>query len=348
MTPEKPITVREVADLVGGCVEGDETVRVGALAAMSAAGEGDLTFAADARYASRLAESKASAAIVAAEPAEAPMALIRVANVQAALAKLLGHLAGPEDLPPVGTHASAVVAPDAEVAPDAAVGPGVVIGAGARVGAGSVLCAHVVVGARAAVGARSVLREGVVVAAGCVIGDRVRIGPNSAIGQDGFGYYFADGAHRKIPHAGHVVIEDDVEIGACSCVDRAKFGATRIGAGTKIDNLVQVAHNVQIGRGCILAGLSGVAGSTRLGRGVVIGGHAGIRDNVSLGDGAQVAACSAVAGDVPDGQTVAGVPAAPAREQLRTLKALPKVPELLRRVRELEARLRALESPENH
>ena len=204
------------------------------------------------------------------------------------------------------------------------------------------------VGAGATLGRDVVLLEGAVVRYGCVLGDRVRIGSNSVIGYDGFGYYHLDGVHHKIPHAGNVVIEDDVEIGACSCVDRAKFGSTRICAGAKIDNLVQIAHNVHIGPGCLLAGHSGVAGSTKLGAYVVMGGHSGVRDNVSVGSGVRIAACSGVAADVPDGEAMAGTPALPAREEMRIMKAGKKLPDLLKRVKDLEARLKAIESSKDH
>lgn len=343
-----PATVNQIAQVVGGTVEGDGSVSVSALAPMDAAGPTDLTFAADERRAGRLSLSKAAAAIVAREPAAAPMPLIRVGDVQLAMIALLGHLSEPEDLPPVGRHASAVVAADAIVAPDAAIGPGVVIGSGAVIGAGCVLCANVSVGQAARIGEQSMLFEGVVVKARCVVGRRVRIGPNSVIGWDGFGYHFALGKHNKVPHAGNVVIADDVEIGACTCIDKAKFGSTFIGAGSKIDNLVQVGHNVQVGQGCILVGQCGIAGSTKMGNGVVIGGHAGVRDNITIGDGVQCAAYAAIAQDVPAGTTIAGIPATPAREQFRILQALTRLPELLKRVKELEARLSALESPKNH
>jgi UDP-3-O-[3-hydroxymyristoyl] glucosamine N-acyltransferase len=344
---DKPMTAREVAELVGGAVEGDGSVRLSGIAPIDAAGPGDLTFASDARHAASLSKSRAAAAIVGSESPAAPMTLIRVENVQAAVAKFLGELALPEDLPPAGAHSSAVIAPDAVVAPDAAVGPGVVVASGARIGSRASLCANVVVGARAVIGDESMLAEGVVVKADCVIGRRVRIGPNSVIGADGFGYYFAGGVHHKIPHIGNVVIEDDVEIGACSCVDRAKFGSTRVGAGTKIDNLVQVAHNVQIGRGCILVGQCGVAGSAKLGDYVAVGGNAGIRDNVTLGDRVQCSAFAAVASDVADGEIVAGIPAVPAKEQFRIMKACERLPDLIKRVRELEEKVKRLES-EDH
>jgi UDP-3-O-[3-hydroxymyristoyl] glucosamine N-acyltransferase len=346
---DRTLTVRAVAELVGGRLEGDGAAVVRGIAALETAGQGELTFAADSRYAARLAGSKASAALVADDASvSAAMPLIRVPHVQSAVAKLLGHWAPPADNPPRGIHPSAVIAPDAQVADTAAIGPGVTVGACARIGAGSVLRAGASVGREAVVGLDCLLAEGVVLGARCILGDRVVIGPNSVIGWDGFGYFFVGGKHHKIPHIGHVEIGDDVEIGACACVDRAKFGATRIGAGTKIDNLVQVAHNVQIGRHCILAAQVGVAGSARLGDGVILMGHVGVRDNITIGDGVTVAAYAAVAADVEAGQTVAGIPAREAREALRIVQTWPKLPDLLKRVRELESRIDGLESSKDH
>jgi UDP-3-O-[3-hydroxymyristoyl] glucosamine N-acyltransferase len=342
------MTVSQVASAIGGRVEGDGETIVARLAAIDSAITGDLTFAADERRAGKLVNCPAGAAIVGKEPANAAIPLIRVADVQQALARLLSELAGDEDLPPVGIDPSAKVAPDAAIAANVAVGPGVVVGSKASIGPGCVLCANVSVGANVAIGGKSVLFDGVVVRSGCQIGNNVRIGPNSVVGWDGFGYYFANGAHQKIVHAGNVVIEDDVEIGACTCIDKAKFGSTRVGRGSKIDNLVQIAHNVQIGNGCIIVGQSGLAGSSKLGNFVVIGGHAGIRDNITLGDGVQCSAFAAVAQDIQAGQVVAGVPAGPAREQFRMLQAMTKLPELLKRVKELESRLATLESTKDH
>jgi UDP-3-O-[3-hydroxymyristoyl] glucosamine N-acyltransferase len=341
--------VESLARLVGGSVEGDGSVALSGISAIDTAGPGEVTFASDAKRAAQLTACRAAAAIVPADAAvSASMPLVRVKNVQAAVASLLAHLSGPEDRPAVGVHPSAVIDETAHVAEGAAIGPGVTVGPRAHVGDGAVLCANVSIGSDVSVGERSFLAEGVVVKSSCRIGRGVRIGPNSVIGWDGFGYYFADGAHHKIPHAGNAIIEDDVEIGACSCVDRAKFGSTRIGRGTKIDNLVQVAHNVQIGQGCILAGLVGIAGSTKVGDFAIIMGHAGIRDNIVIGNKVQCAAFSAVASDVSDGEVVAGIPARPAREALRIVQAWPKLPDLLKRVRELETRLEALESPKDH
>jgi len=342
------MTVRAVAELVGGDVEGDGSVRVESIASLDEASGEQLTFAVDARRAAKLGDSGAAAAIVPRSVDVTGPALIRVDNVQAAVATLLEHVCPPEALPPTGVDASAVVADDAEIAPDAAIGPGVVVGARACVAGGAVLCANVTVGEDVRIGESSVLFEGVVVKPRCEIGRRVRIGPNSVIGHDGFGYYTVDGVHHRIPHAGNVIIDDDVDLGACCCVDRGKFGATRIGAGAKIDNLTQIAHNVQVGRGCLFAGQVGVAGSATLGDYVVLGGGAGVRDGVTVGDGVRCAAHSAIAWDVPPGETVVGTPAENARKMLRVLKARMQLPDLLKRVKKLEARLEQRESSEDN
>jgi len=338
------MTVQTIADIVSGQVEGDPAVEVTGVAPIDAATATDVTFAIDARRAAGLVNCSAGAAIVTRDAPPAEMPLVRVDDVNAAMAALLGHLAPAEDLPAGGIDPTACIAQDAELGPDVAVGPGVVIGPRARVGSGSALCANVSVGADVVIGQDVVLFDGVVIRHGCEVGSRVRIGPNSVIGFEGFGYYRADGVHHRVPHAGAVIIEDDVDIGACTCVDRGKLGPTRIGAGTKIDNLVQIGHTVQVGRACLMAGQVGIAGSARLGDEVVIGGNAGLRDNITVGDGVQCAAFSAVAGDVPAGQTVAGVPAVPARDAYRIIMARAKLPELLKRVRSLESRLKALES----
>ena len=283
-----PLTVRQVAQIVSGSVVGDPDAQVNALAGIEEAGPGDLTFAADARRAGKLASCRASAALVQrGVSAPGTMAAIQVADVQAALIDVLTAVAPPADLPPAGVHKSAVVDPSAQVAADAAIGPLVSIGRCAKVGAGTTLLAGVHIAAEATIGDNCLLYQGVVVGARCRLGNRVVIGPNSVIGFDGFGYYVQAGRPRHVPHIGTVVIEDDVELGACTCVDRAKFSQTRIGAGTKTDNLVQIAHNVQVGTGCLLAAMVAVGGSAKLGNNVVLGGHVAIRDNVIVGDGVQ-------------------------------------------------------------
>ena len=342
-------TLRELAERLGGRLEGNGSVTITGVGALASAGPGEITFVLDARRLSALPASRAGAAIVP-EDAEvqAPMPLLRVKHVQAALADLLGILGENESRPPAGVHPSAVLGEGVEMGRDVAIGPGVVVGAGAKLGDGVVLCPNVTVAPGAVIGAGTVLLAGTVIECACRIGRRCRIGPNAVIGGSGFGYFPADGRHRRVPHAGTVEIGDEVDIGACSCVDRAKFGATRIGDGTKIDNLVQVAHNCQIGRGCLLAGLVGVGGSVVLKDFTVLGGHAGVRDNIIIGSRVRASAFAAIAQDVPDGTTVAGVPAREARRQLRIYKTQERLPELRQRLRNLEKRLRALESAEDH
>ncbi|MCY2924192.1 MAG: UDP-3-O-(3-hydroxymyristoyl)glucosamine N-acyltransferase [Planctomycetota bacterium] len=342
-------TVSTLAQLLGAAVEGDGTVVIERIAGLKRAGAGEITFAVDPRRLHQLASCGAAAAVVSQAPPQRPehMSLLIVKDVDEAMATLLEHFGGPADRPAPSIHPTAQVSPAANVAADAVVGAHAVVGPGAEIGPRTVLGPNVAVAAGARVGADCFLEAGVVVGADCKIGDRVRVGPNSVVGSEGFGYYTRGGVHRKFRHIGNVVIEDDVEIGACSCVDRAKFGSTRVGAGSKIDNLVQIAHNVQIGRGCLLCGQVGIAGSAELGDYVVAGGHAGIRDGVHLGDRVQCSAFAAVAADVPDGQFVVGIPAAPAKEMYRVLQAQMKLPELLKRVKELETRLAALDSPKN-
>ncbi|MBN1553213.1 MAG: UDP-3-O-(3-hydroxymyristoyl)glucosamine N-acyltransferase [Phycisphaerae bacterium] len=334
------MTLRQIAECVGGIVEGDDSLSVKGLACLEEAGPEDLTFATESKHVTILVQSRAAAAIV---PRDAqidwPGALVCVQSVPLAMGRLLAMLAGPEDLPAAGIAESAVVDPTAQIASDAAIGPNVTIGPRVVVGAGTALCAGVAMGADVRVGDGCVLQEGVVVRSGCVVGNRVRIGPNGVIGADGYGYVFADGVHHKIPHAGNVVIEDDVELGACVCIDRAKWGSTRVGKGAKIDNLCQIAHAVQIGSGVLLAAQVGIAGSTKVGDFAMFGGQVGVRDNIQIAPGAIIGACACIAQSVETTQPQMGIPSRDMRGFLQQQKALEKLPELLRRVKKLERQL---------
>lgn len=342
------ITVEELAGRVGGKVEGDGRKVISGIAPLDAAGPDEVTFVADARRVGELGRTRAGAAIVFDACPAASLPLVRVANVEAAVAALLGLIGDGEDLPPAGIHPSAVVDGSAEVAADAAIGPTVCIGPRARIGAGAVLCAGAVVEADVVIGDSTILLPGTVVQRRCRIGSRCRIGPNAVIGSSGFGYHFDQGRHQRVPHVGEVEIGDNVDIGAGACVDRGKFGITCIGEGTKIDNLVQVAHNVQIGRHCLLVAQVGIAGSVVLKDYVVLGGAVGVRDNITIGRGVRCGGHSAIAHDVPDGQTLLGVPARDARQEMRLWNLYARLPETNQRILDLDKRIKALESPADH
>jgi UDP-3-O-[3-hydroxymyristoyl] glucosamine N-acyltransferase len=329
-------TLGEIADWVGGTVVGSPATPIRAVAGIEEAGPGELTFLANPKYRAWLAKTRAGAVLLAPGiEARDDLAVVRTENPYAALAKVLVLFdPGAPDLPD-GVHPQACVASEAEIAADAAIGPGVVVGRGASVGARTRLIGNSTIGESASVGGDCLLYPGVYVGARCRLGDRVIVQPGAIIGADGFGYAPSEGGYRKIPQIGIVIVEDDVEIGANACIDRATVGATRIGRGTKIDNLVQVAHNVAIGPGSALAAQAGVAGSTRLGKGVRLGGQAGLVGHLRVGDGASVGAQAGVIGDVAAGETVSGYPARPHREAMRVEAAMRRLPELVRRLKRL-------------
>lgn len=339
MTGGPALTLGEVAAAVGGTLEGPADRVIRGVGGLEEAGPEHLSFLANPRYRAALASTRAGGVLVDADETCPPhVACIRTKDPYAALVVVLSRLdPGPPQV--VGIHPSAVVDPSARLGESVGIGPHVVIGAGARVGARTRLAAGVVIGEGAALGADCYLHPNVVIGRGCIVGDRVQIHAGSVLGSDGFGYAPLDGGYRKVPQLGVVVLEDDVEIGANACLDRATFGETRIGRGTKIDNLVQIAHNVAVGEHSALAAQSGVAGSTRLGKGVVLGGQAGLIGHIRIGDGARVAAQAGVIGSVPAGETVSGYPARPHRDALRVAATLRKLPEW-------EARIRALEKGE--
>lgn len=269
--------------------------------------------------------------------------LLRVRNARLAYARALALLAPPEGRLPVGVHPTAQIAADAVIGEGAAVGAHAVIGEGAQIGPGAQIHPLVVVGPGAVVGEESVIYPNVTLYDGVRIGARVIVHAGSVIGSAGFGYVQDGERHVRVPHLGTVIVEDEVDIGANVTIDRGTTGATVIGEGTKIDNLVQVAHNVTVGKHCILAGQVGVSGSVTLGDGVMLAGQVGIADHVSMGAGAGGAARAGIMSDVPPGTVVMGAPARPRGEQLRMDAAARRLPELLRQVRELTRRVAELE-----
>lgn len=341
------ITVSDIARRLAAPIDGSAELELSEVAALEDAGPNSLSWLGSPRFEKAFLASRAGAVLTPPGVASIPgRTLIRVADPDLALTSVLPLFAPPLQRVPVGIHASAVVAADAQVE-GVAVGPHVVIGPGACIAAGTQLHAGVYVGSDARIGRDCVLWPNVVVRERCRLGDRVIVHPCTTIGADGFGYLFRGGQHVKVPQVGIVVIEDDVEIGANCAIDRAKCGVTRVRAGVKIDNLVQIGHNCDIGAGCVLVAQVGISGSCILGQGVVMGGQAGIADHVRLGDGVQVAAKSGVQRDVPPGQVLRGIPAIEMRRYHREVAAVGRLPELLDQVRELLKRVRELEAANN-
>lgn len=340
----KGYRLAEIAKWVGGAVRGDAGTLITGVAGVGEADSSQITWIANEKYLSQLQVSRAGAVVVSEQFGETPMPAVLVSDPAVAFSTILDRFAPPIPRPAVGVHPTACVAETAELGRDVAVGPNVVIGENAKVGDGAVLHAGVFIGDETAIGQACELWPGVVVRERCTLGNQVVIHPNTVIGADGFGYQFVDGRHAKIPQIGTVEIGDEVEIGANCCVDRAKFGTTRIGAGTKIDNLVQVAHNVQIGPTCVVVAQSGMGGSARLGRGVVIGGQTAIRDNVALGDGVQVGARSGVSKDISPGARVLGVPAVDIQQCQRERAKIRRLPEMAEQLKDLIKRVDRLET----
>ncbi len=333
-----------LAELVGGTVApADRERAVAGVAPLAEAGPDELAFLTHPRYRAQLAGTQAGAVLaLPGTPVPAGAALLAHPEPYRALATLLNALYPDPPVAP-GVHAAAWVDPGATVEDGAAVGPGAVVQAGAHVAAGAEIGAGAVIGAGVRIGVGSRVGEGAVVTGGAQVGADCRIGPGAVVGSAGFGYAPGDEGLARIPQAGTVVLEDGVDIGANTTVDRATLGATRLGAGSKLDNLVQVGHNVVIGRGAVIVAQAGIAGSTRLGDGVQVGGQVGIVGHLAIGDGARIGAGSGVGGDVPAGADYSGAPAFEHARWRRAVTALKGLPELVRRVRALErevARLR--------
>ncbi|MDR7416731.1 MAG: UDP-3-O-(3-hydroxymyristoyl)glucosamine N-acyltransferase [Armatimonadota bacterium] len=323
--------LEELAALVDGVLVGDGSVEIDRVAAPEEAGPGAVVVCYTPRALETARARGASAVVSQAAPQDLPAVV--VPEPRQALAILLEAL-GPTRIHPSGVHPTAAIAATAELAEGVAVGAYAVIEEGARIGAHSILYPHVYIGPHARVGSRCILYPHVVVGERCVVGDRVIVHSGAVLGSDGFGFVREPQGPRKIPQVGIVVLEDDVEVGAGTTIDRATLGETRIGAGTKIDNLVQIAHNVRIGRRCLIAAQTGIAGSTVVEDDVVIAGQVGVGDHVRIGRGAVVLALSGVTKDVPPGAVVSGFPARPHREVLRESALLREMVRRMRRERE--------------
>jgi UDP-3-O-[3-hydroxymyristoyl] glucosamine N-acyltransferase len=333
-----PYTTEEISKLIGGQVVGDTAAVLKNFATIENAQSGDLTFAENEEFFSRAEQSAATAIIADKRFSSAKKTLIQVPNARVAFAKALA-LFFPEPKFAAGIHPTAVVAATAKIDPTAHVGPHCVIGERVSLGARTVLQAGDFVGDDSKLAEDVNLFPNVTVYARSVIGNRVRIHSSSVIGSDGYGYVQDGPIHRKVPQIGNVVIGDDVEIGAGVMIDRGALGSTVIGKGTKIDNLVQVAHNVQIGEGSLLCAQVGIAGSVKLGNSVILAGQVGVAGHLNIGNQVIVGAKSGVMHDIPDGQKWMWIPAQPDRDVKRQLIAIQRLPELLKRVAGLEKKL---------
>jgi UDP-3-O-[3-hydroxymyristoyl] glucosamine N-acyltransferase len=334
-------TVAQIAERVRGEVFGDGSTLLTGFAQADAANDGNLTFADNETHFAAAEQGAAGAILVSGFFTSSKKPLIRVANARVAVARLLPVFFPSVQQPP-GVHPSAVIDPSAKIDPSAYIGPHCAVGPDVEIGARSALMGGNHLGQGTRIGEDVCLFPNAVIYARTVIGDRVTIHSGTVIGSDGYGYVLDEGRHRKVLQVGNVVIHDDVEVGANCSIDRAALGSTVIGAGTKIDNLVQVAHNVVMGRHCLIMGQAGVAGSTQLGDYTVIASQSGIAGHLKLGRQSTVGAKSGVMRDIPDGGTVLGYPAAPEKEAKRQWVGLQLLPRLVRRVSALEQMLARL------
>ena len=334
------MTLGEIAARVGGWVAPESAAKeISGLASLDDANPGDLSFYGNPKYLRAARKSRATAILVAHGFAEEIAAIrVWVDSPNDAFASILPDFTPPEVPRPAGVHSTAIVAPGVVVPSDAAVGPYAVIEQGARIGARSIVGAHCYLGHWSAVGDDCKLYPHVTIRERCTLANRVVVHSGAVIGADGFGYEFRDGTHQKIPQTGTVVIEDDVEIGANSTIDRARFGRTWIRKGTKIDNLVQIGHNVTVGEHCVLCAQVGISGSTRIGNFVTLAGKVGLGGHIELGDGVIFAAMSGTGKDVPAKSIMFGTPASPRKEYLENHVMLKNIRKLYERVGKLEAR----------
>ena len=345
------LTIKELATRLGAELRGGSDgldSDVVAVQPVATAGRGDVTFVTDPKHEAAAAKCLAAAVIVAKRIEGLSKPQLVVKNVNAALIEALNCFA-PELRPPVeGVDASARIGVNVHLGKGVSIGPYAVVEDNVEIGERTIIDSGDKIGEGSSIGADCRLDSHVVIGNDCILGNHVVIQANSTIGAVGFGYAFIDGAHRLIPHNGGVVIEDFVEIGANSCVDRAKFGNTIIGAGTKIDNLVQIAHNVVIGKCCLIAAQVGVAGSCRLGDGVVLAGQVGLADNIEIGAGTMVGAQAGVMGNVGPGLKLAWSPAMDAREAVRVVAHILRLPKMAQELKRLTAKVEELEAAEDN
>jgi UDP-3-O-[3-hydroxymyristoyl] glucosamine N-acyltransferase len=338
------LTLRELAARLGCRLDGDGRIEIGRVAALESAGPGDLSFLSNVKYAPQLAATQASAVIVADDAAPAPCAMLRARDPYLAFA-MAASLLAPDDRPAPGVAASAHVGAGATIGPGCHIGPFASVGDGAVIGARTVVHPHAVIYAGATIGDDCVIHAHASIRERCRVGNRVIVQNGAVIGSDGFGFApRPDGTYQKIPQAAPVVIEDDVEIGANTTIDRPAVGETRIQAGTKIDNLVMVAHGVRVGRNVMLVAQVGIAGSTTIGDSSVLAGQVGVAGHLQLGKGTRATAQTGIPNSLPDGAFVSGYPAIDNRDWLKSSAVFRRLPEIKKALAGLERRLAGLEA----
>ncbi len=346
-------TVGQLAALVEGFVEGDENIPILGISSIEDAQDGDITFAETEKLLGSAGRSRAAAviapasasreALAAASSGIAPKPLIRVKNPRFAFAQAL-RIFAPEPKAYRGIHPSAVIGENVSLGQNVSIHALAVVGDNVSLGDNCVVYPFSYVGDNVTLGESCVIYPHVVLHDNTQIGDSVVIHSGSVLGTDGFGYMFIENRHYKIPQIGRVIVEDDVEIGANVTIDKARTGSTRIGAGTKIDNLVHIGHNVTVGKNCVIVAQVGVSGSVEIGNGVILAGQVGIKDHVTIGDGTIVAAKTGVIGDLPKGAFVSGIYGRPHGNEMRAQALFSRLPDMNKQIKDLEARLAALEA----
>ena len=342
-------TLAEIAELIGGVVAGNGNLEVNGVAGLAEAQPGDLSFLTNPKYAHELAKTRATAVIAAPQVKDAPCALIHVPNPDIAFSKATEAIMPPLPVPDPGIHPTAIIAADAVIGTGVTIGAYAVVENGARIGDRTVLWPGVFVGERTVLGADCVVHPNAVIYHDCLIGTRVILHAGVVIGCDGFGYSWDGTCHRKIPQRGLVVLGDDVEIGSNTVVDRARFGRTVVDTGTKLDNLIQIAHNVRVGKHCVFAALSGVSGSTKVGDYTMMGGQAATVGHIDIAPRTIISAKSVATRSSDSPEHITGFPARPHAEFLRDLANIRKIGEMRSIIKDLTRRIEALESQtENH
>lgn len=340
-------TLKEIAQILGATLVGDESIVIRGVKGMKEACAGDISFVANRRYFPLIDKTQASAVIAPFDAESSLKPLLKVDDPSAAFAKVVS-LFYPQDVRhPKGIHKTAIVSRRAKIGLHVALGPYVVVEEGAEIGDGTIIYSGSYVGRGTKIGKNCLFYPNVSIREKVLIGDRVFIQSGSVIGSEGFGYATEGGVHRLIPQVGTVVLEDDVEIGANVTIDRARFDKTVVGRGTKIDNLVMIAHNVVIGENCLIVAQAGISGSTRIGNNVTIAGQAGLVGHIEIGDGAILAAQAGITKSVPPNTFVSGYPARPHQEAMKIYASMSKLPELIKTIQDLKKKIQELESKIN-